>query len=146
MTLHLSDSQFLRIGKIALRICGRLILVRLSYRNQPQTKIMIRHIVFFTAASSSNLEPILDGLALLTKIPHARRLEVAQNRKSDPASKEVDVIVYGEFGTDAELAAYKAHPLYQEAIKRVRPLRELRFAADYEIAAARTSLGENARQ
>lgn len=79
---------------------------------------MIRHIVFFTAASSSNLEPILDGLALLTKIPHARRLEVAQNRKSDPASKEVDVIVYGEFGTDAELAAYKAHPLYQEAIKR----------------------------
>lgn len=103
------------------------------------TQIMIRHIVFFTAANSSKLEPILDGLALLTNIPHARRLEVAQNRRSDPASKEVDVVVYGEFDTDAELAAYKAHPLYQEAIKRVRPLRELRFAADYEIATARTS-------
>ncbi|RWF83659.1 Dabb family protein [Mesorhizobium sp.] len=101
---------------------------------------MIRHIVFFTAASNSNLEPILDGLALLTKIPHARRLEVAPNRRSDPASKEIDVVVYGEFDSDAELAAYKAHPLYQEAIKRVRPLRELRFAADYEIATAKASM------
>lgn len=100
---------------------------------------MIRHIVFFTAASSSNLKPILDGLSQLTKIPQARRLEVAQNRKSDPASKEIDVVVYGEFDSDAELAAYKAHPLYHEAIKQVRPLRELRFAADYEIATARVS-------
>lgn len=106
---------------------------------------MIRHVVFFTAASSSNLEPILDGLSLLTKIPQARRLEVAQNRKSDPASKEVDFVVYGEFDSDAELAAYKAHPLYQEAIKRVRPLRELRFAADYEIAAARISIPKSSR-
>ncbi|TIR50615.1 MAG: Dabb family protein [Mesorhizobium sp.] len=107
---------------------------------------MIRHIVFFTATSSSNLEPILDGLALLTKIPHARRLEVAQNRRSDPASKEIDVVVYGEFDSDAELAAYKEHPLYQEAIMRVRPLRELRFAADYEITTAKTSITETARQ
>lgn len=100
---------------------------------------MIRHIVFFTASSNNNLEFILDGLALLANIPHRRRLEIAQNRKSDPASKEVDVVVYGEFDSDADLAAYKAHPLYQEAIRRVRPLRELRFAADYEVAAAASS-------
>ncbi|RWB25255.1 MAG: hypothetical protein EOQ42_35210, partial [Mesorhizobium sp.] len=43
------------------------------------------------------------------------------------------------------LAAYKAHPLYQEAIKRVRPLRELRLAADYEITTARAPLAENSR-
>ena len=49
-------------------------------------------------------------------------------------SKEVDVIVYGEFEDDAALAAYKAHELYAEAIRRVRPLRELRFAADFDVA------------
>lgn len=97
MTLHLSASQ-LKDWRNCVADLGPPDTGRLSYRKQPQTKIMIRHIVFFTAASSSNLEPILDGLALLTKIPHARRLEVAQNRKSDPASKEVDVIVYCEFG------------------------------------------------
>lgn len=138
MTLHLSTSQLKdwrnSVADLWPPDTGSPLL-----SESASNEIMIRHIVFFTAASSSNLEPILDGLALLTKIPHARRLEVAQNRKSDPASKEVDVIVYGEFGTDAELAAYKAHPLYQEAIKRVRPLREVRFAADYEIATARTS-------
>ena len=51
-------------------------------------------------------------------------------------SDEIDVVVYGEFDNDAELAAYKAHHLYQESIMRVRPLRELRFAADYDDSAA----------
>ncbi|RWJ31924.1 Dabb family protein [Mesorhizobium sp.] len=100
---------------------------------------MIRHIVFFSAKHDGNVEPIREGLALLTRIPHALRLEIALNRKSDPLSKEIDVIVYGEFENDAELAAYKAHELYGEAIKRVRPLRGLRFAADYDVAAAVSS-------
>lgn len=97
---------------------------------------MIRHIVFFTAKDDSNFEPILDGLSLLTDIPHAQCLEIARNRRSDPASREIDIIVYGEFDDDAALAAYKAHPLYSEAIKRVRPLRELRLAADYDVGTA----------
>jgi hypothetical protein len=29
-----------------------------------------------------------------------------------------------------ELAAYKAHPLYAESIRLVRPLRDIRVAAD----------------
>jgi len=41
-------------------------------------------------------------------------------------------VVYGEFTDAAALAAYKAHPLYQESIRRVRPLRELRMAADFQ--------------
>lgn len=53
-------------------------------------------------------------------------------------NKEVDVIVYGEFDDDAALAAYKAHQLYAEAIRRVRPSRELRFAADFDVAMAVT--------
>jgi hypothetical protein len=36
------------------------------------------------------------------------RLEIALNRKSDPLSKEIDVVVYGEFANDVALAAYEA--------------------------------------
>lgn len=95
---------------------------------------MIRHIVFFTANSEAHIDQIIDGLSVLTAIPHARRLEVARNRKTDQFGNDIDIVVYGEFDNEAELAAYKAHELYQESIKRVRPLRELRFAADYNLA------------
>lgn len=94
---------------------------------------MIRHIVFFTARHNGNFDIIREGLTLLTRIPDALRLEIALNRKSDPMSKEVDVIVYGEFADDAALAAYKSHEFYAEAIRLVRPLRELRLAADYYV-------------
>ncbi|WP_445219823.1 Dabb family protein [Bradyrhizobium sp. Pa8] len=95
---------------------------------------MIRHIVLFTAKDQAHIDRIIEGLSVLTTIPHARRLEVARNRKSDQLGNEIDVVVYGEFENEAELAAYKAHDLYQESIKRVRPLRELRFAADYNVS------------
>ncbi|MGO4406942.1 Dabb family protein [Bosea sp. RAF48] len=99
---------------------------------------MIRHIVFFSAKTADNIETIRRGLSILTGIPHALRLEIAENRKSDPLSSEVDIVVYGEFENHAALAAYKAHELYAEAIRRVRPLRELRLAADYVISEATT--------
>lgn len=44
---------------------------------------MIRHVVFFTARSSVNVELIRQGRSLLTVIPHERQLEIAVNRKSD---------------------------------------------------------------
>ena len=40
-------------------------------------------------------------------------------------------IVYGEFEDEAALLAYKADPAYQRSIDIVRPLREIRMAADY---------------
>ncbi|MFC7700901.1 Dabb family protein [Bradyrhizobium sp. GCM10028915] len=95
---------------------------------------MIRHIVLFTAKDRVHIDQIVEGLSVLTTIPHARRLEVARNRKSDQLGNDVDVVVYGEFDNETELAAYKAHDLYQESIRRVRPLRELRFAADYNVS------------
>ena len=100
---------------------------------------MIRHIVFFTARHDGNVEAIRNGLRKLTGIPHARHLEIALNRKSDPNSKEVDVVVYGEFADDAALAAYKAHEIYAESIREVKPLREMRFAVDYDQAQAFTA-------
>lgn len=102
---------------------------------------MIRHIVFFTAKDGSDLDAIVEGLSVLTRIPHARRLEVGRNFKTDPWSKEIDVVVYGEFDDEAQLAAYKAHELYAQSTSRVRPMRELRFAADYEVSAAASSAG-----
>ena len=95
---------------------------------------MIRHIVFFTAKSPKNLPAIMDGLRLLGTIPHVSHFEVTQNRKVDQIGNDVDVVVYAEFDSEAALKAYKAHPTYAEATRRVRPLRELRFAADFEAA------------
>jgi hypothetical protein len=95
---------------------------------------MIRHIVLFTAKDKADIDQMIDGLSVLTAIPHARRLEVARNRKTDQLGNDIDVVVYGEFDSETELAAYKAHDLYRESIKRVRPLRELRFAADYNAS------------
>ncbi|MCP3413623.1 Dabb family protein [Bradyrhizobium brasilense] len=95
---------------------------------------MIRHIVFFTAKDEAGIDQIVEGLSILTSIPYARRLEIALNRKSDQLGNEIDVVVYGEFDSETDLAAYKAHDSYREAIRCVRPLRELRFAADYELS------------
>ncbi|WP_456865173.1 Dabb family protein [Bradyrhizobium sp. USDA 4503] len=95
---------------------------------------MIRHIVFFTAKDRADMDQIIEGLSVLTLIPCARRFEIARNRKSDQLGNDIDVVVYGEFDSEADLAAYKTHGLYREAIQRVRPLRELRFAADYELS------------
>ena len=105
---------------------------------------MIRHVVFFTVPIDGNLDAVRKGLQILTRIPHAKHLEIALNRKTDPASKEVDVVVYGECVDDAALAAYKAHEIYAESIRRVKPLREMRFAVDYDTSQAFVTADEEA--
>jgi hypothetical protein len=108
---------------------------------------MIRHIVLFTAKDKAQIDQIVEGLSVLTAIPHARCLEVARNSGTDHIANDIDVVVYGEFDNEAELAAYKAHDLYRESITRVRPLRELRFAADYNVSSdARFASTEATRQ
>ena len=97
---------------------------------------MIRHIVFFSARDPSDIEAIRAGLSLLTGIPHAMRLEIGENVKTDQLGTAVDLVVYGEFADEAALAAYKAHPDYQRSIERVRPRRDIRMAADYDVEKA----------
>lgn len=97
---------------------------------------MIRHIVFFSARNEDDLETIRKGLSLLTEIPHADRLEIGENVKTDQLGHEVDLVVYGEFADAQALAAYKAHENYQRSIDIVRPLREIRMAADYDTTGA----------
>lgn len=96
---------------------------------------MIRHIVFFTA-KPANLDAVVEGLSLLAEIPYSEHFEVTRNSKVDQFGNDIDVVVYAEFADEAALTAYKAHPLYAEATRRVRPLRELRFAADVPARAA----------
>ena len=97
---------------------------------------MIRHVVFFTARRREDLPEIIKGLSQLGSIPHSSHFEVTTNRKVDLYANDVDVIVYAEFADAEALAAYKAHPTYALATQQVRPLRDLRFAADFEATDA----------
>ncbi|MGD1880541.1 MAG: Dabb family protein [Kiloniellaceae bacterium] len=93
---------------------------------------MIRHIVFFSARKTEDREAIYEGLKLLTGIPDSLHIEIGRNFNTDTLSLDgPDFVVYGEFEDEAQLAAYKAHPLYQKSIDVVRPLRDMRLAADF---------------
>lgn len=93
---------------------------------------MIRHIVFFSARNPADLDTIEAGLRPLEHVAAASRLEVRRNLRRDQLDNAIDIVVYGEFADEAALDAYKADPAYARAIEIVRPLRELRFAADTE--------------
>ena len=94
---------------------------------------MIRHIVFFKVKDGVDKEVVFRGLSVLKGIPHCRHLEVGRNNRVDTISPDgPDFVVYAEFEDEAQLSAYKDHPLYQQSISIVRPLRNLRMAADFE--------------
>ena len=93
---------------------------------------MIRHIVFFGCKDPESYHTIFAGLKLLESIPDCRYLEIGENLKSDPISQaSPDFVVYGEFESEEQLAAFKLHPAYLKSIEIVRPLRDMRIAADF---------------
>ncbi|ESQ77766.1 Dabb family protein [Asticcacaulis sp. AC402] len=107
---------------------------------------MIRHIVMFSCKDRADVDVIYRGLSVLTQIPQVAHLEVALNEKIDQIGNDIDVIVYGEFASVEDFRAYKAHPLYEESIRRVRHLRDIRVAADYTVSnATRVQLPELAK-
>lgn len=91
---------------------------------------MIRHIVFFSAKDPKDIPVIKETLLGYRAIPSIAKLEVSENSKCDQIANDIDVVLYAEFASFEDMEAYKQHPIYQEGIKIVRPLRELRFAAD----------------
>jgi hypothetical protein len=93
---------------------------------------MIRHIVFFSLKSSSDAADVVARLSRLGTIPGSTFFKVTPNLKADQIANEIDIVVYGEFPTLAALKAYKRHPTYAEVTAEVRPLREMRFAADVD--------------
>lgn len=99
---------------------------------------MIRHIVFFTIRDPAEIDLAVERLKALGTIPGSTRFEVSRNQKADQIGNDIDIVVYGEFPDIAALHAYKKHPTYAHTTSIVRPMRELRFAADVEAAAARS--------
>ncbi len=96
---------------------------------------MIRHIVYFSAKDPADVETIRENLMMLADIPYSRHFEVGRNMRVDQINQtRVDLVVYAEFESDAELEAYKAHPTYQACIDRVRPMRDTRIAVDFVAA------------
>ncbi len=105
---------------------------------------MIRHIVFFSVPKGGDADAVEAGLSILTENPHASLLEIGRNTRSDLYDEKVDFVVYGEFEDEAALAAYREHPLYKKSTSLVRPIREMRIAADYDTAdAVRHSLAKD---
>lgn len=94
---------------------------------------MIRHLVFFSIPDAAHLDDVLDTLRGYAAIPEVRSLEVEKNQRCDPTSSEIDVVLHATFDDRAALERYKAHPIYRAGTEAVRPLRHLRFVADYEI-------------
>ncbi|MFT7369447.1 MAG: hypothetical protein ACI9RO_000019 [Alteromonas macleodii] len=95
---------------------------------------MIRHIAFFSAIDANDLDEIEAGLWVLKDNPHVDAFSVTRNLALDEIpGPHPDFVVIAEFKDEVELAAYKDHPLYAESIRRVRPLREIRVAADLMI-------------
>ncbi|SFC29796.1 Stress responsive A/B Barrel Domain [Bosea sp. CRIB-10] len=97
---------------------------------------MIRHIVFFTVKRIEDLGRAQRLLGRLGEISHALAFEVAANARIDPIGDAADIVVYAEFADEAALAAWKAHPIYDETTQAVRPLRELRWSADFRSTLA----------
>lgn len=93
---------------------------------------MIRHVVFFSVRDGADRETVYQGLQILSGNPHALHFEVGRNLRVDALTDDaVDFIVYGEFADEDALERFKAHETYAQSIAQVRPLRELRMAADF---------------
>ncbi len=92
---------------------------------------MIRHVVLFTLRDPATLDRALAELRRLAAIPQVRALEVMPNLKRDRFDDGVDLVVHALFDDEAALAAYHADARYAEAVARVRPLRDVRMAADF---------------
>ncbi|AJY47236.1 Dabb family protein [Martelella endophytica] len=94
---------------------------------------MIRHIVFFSVPKGGDPDAVEAGLSMLTENPHATVLEIGRNTRTDLYDEGVDFVVYGEFEDEAALSAYREHPIYKKSTSVVKPLREMRMAADYDV-------------
>ncbi|MBU2992895.1 Dabb family protein [Octadecabacter sp. 1_MG-2023] len=95
---------------------------------------MIRHIAFFSAIDPNDLDTIEAGLWVLKDNPHAESFAVHRNLNLDEIpGPHPDFVVMADIKDEEALAAYKAHPLYAESIRLVRPLRDIRVAADLRL-------------
>ena len=93
---------------------------------------MIKHIVLFSAKDPNDVPVIKAALEKMSSIPKISAFQVSYNSKKDELSKEIDIVLYSEFESWADLDAYQAHPIYHETTETVRPLRDQRIVVDFE--------------
>jgi len=101
---------------------------------------MVKHIVMFELkdefkgkTKEDNIPIVLETLRGLSKIDGVRDLEVHLNNKSDPHSKNIDIVLEALFEDEKALESYKKDPIYQRSIDTVKPLRINRYAVDYTL-------------
>jgi len=84
-------------------------------------------------SKDENLPLVLGTLRGLSNIEGVKSLEVHLNNKSDPYSKEPDLVLEATFESQEALDAYRSDPAYMESISIVKPLRLNRWAVDYVL-------------
>jgi len=100
---------------------------------------MIKHIVMWRlreeadgADKAENAREMTRHLkALPAAIPEIRHLEVGLNVKD--SERAADVVLYSEFASPANLAAYIQHPAHQEVATFVRGIVSETRVVDYEV-------------
>lgn len=100
---------------------------------------MLGHLVFFTFPDQAAADRGLAGLKPLEGIAAARYLRILPNRHLDAhgdGRSPVELVVFGLFDDAQALARYQADPVYAEAVRAVRPIRDMRVSAAIDLDAA----------
>ena len=93
---------------------------------------MVKHIVLYTLKEDQDKDVSVKFIAsvlepLVGKIPGLLHLEVRR------AYVGMDYALYSEFETAADIPAYRANPLHQEAKEHFHHLLQTRVVIDYEV-------------
>ena len=96
---------------------------------------MIKHIVMWkfkdTVSVAEQQEMKRQLLALQGRVPSLTAIEVGMDfSKKEPS---MDMVLYSEFQTKADLQAYATHPEHLKVVAFVKPLVCDRAVVDYEI-------------
>ena len=96
---------------------------------------MIKHIVMWKfredVPESDRLEMKRRLESLQDAVPCLRHIEVGLDLSEKAAS--MDMVLYSEFGSMEDLAAYAGHPEHLKVVEFVKPLISDRAVVDYEI-------------
>ncbi len=96
---------------------------------------MIKHIVMWKfkdeVAKSAKLEMKRRLESLKGVVPSLVDIEIGLNCIQSPAAK--DMVLYSEFASIEDLAAYANHPEHLKVVEFVKPLVCERHVVDYEL-------------
>ncbi len=94
---------------------------------------MIRHVVMWELHDPAQAPAFRAALLPCARlVAGTRSYEVAI--KSDTLPASVHVCLIATFDDAAALQRYQDHPLHQEVVRRIGPLRKHRHILDYEVA------------